>query len=59
MTEASIHQTKLNDITNFGLRAKIGVIFIALGSGKFNPKFAGFLTGPQDFRWICKFPLHR
>ena len=46
MVGAGIHETKLNDITNFGLRAAIGVIFIVHGSGKFNPGFAGFLTGP-------------
>ena len=45
MTEANIHQTKLNDITFFGLRSAIGIIFIVHGSGKFNPGFAGFLTG--------------
>ena len=44
MTEASIHQTKLNDVTHFGLRAAIGVIFIVHGSSKFNPGFSGFLT---------------
>ena len=43
MTEASIHQTKLNDITNWGIRAAIGVIFIVQGSGKFNPGFANML----------------
>ena len=45
MAGANIHETKLNDITNFGLRATIGVIFIVHGLGKFNPGFAGFLTG--------------
>ena len=44
MAGANIQQTKLNDITNFGLRTAIGVIFIAHGSGKLNPGFAGFLT---------------
>lgn len=44
MTESSIHQTKLNDITNWGLRSAIGIIFILHGSGKINPGFVGFLT---------------
>jgi len=43
MTESSIHQTKLNDITNWGIRAAIGVVFIVQGSGKFNPGFANML----------------
>jgi putative oxidoreductase len=44
MAGANIHETKLNEITNFGLRSAIGVIFIAHGSGKLNPGFIGFLT---------------
>ena len=43
MTEASIHSTKLNDITNWGIRASIGVIFIVQGSGKFGPGFVNML----------------
>lgn len=43
MTESSIHNTKLNYITNWGIRAAIGVVFIVQGSGKFNPGFAGML----------------
>ena len=43
MTEASIHQTKLNDITNWALRVGIGVIFIVQGSGKFGPGFVNML----------------
>ncbi len=43
MTEASIHHTKLNDITNWGIRAAIGVIFIVQGSGKFGPGFVNML----------------
>ena len=43
LTESSIHNTKLNDITYFGIRAAIGVIFIVQGSGKFAPGFAGML----------------
>ena len=43
MTEASIHQTKLNEITNWGIRTAIGVIFIVQGSGKFGPGFVTML----------------
>jgi putative oxidoreductase len=43
LTEASIHQTKLNDITNWGIRAAIGIIFIVQGSGKFGPGFINML----------------
>ena len=57
MAEASIHETKLNDITNFGLRAAIGVIFIVHGSGKFNPGFAGFLTGPLGLPPEMQIPI--
>ena len=57
MAEANIHQTKLNDITNFGLRATIGVIFIVHGSGKFNPGFADFLTGPLGLPPEMQIPI--
>lgn len=43
LTESSIHNTKLNDITNWGIRAAIGVVFIVQGSGKFGPGFASML----------------
>jgi len=43
LTESSIHNTELNEITNWGIRAAIGVVFIVQGSGKFNPGFAGML----------------
>jgi putative oxidoreductase len=43
LTEAIIHHTKLNDITNCGIRAVIGVIFITTGSGKFGPGFVNML----------------
>lgn len=42
--EATIRSGKFNDITHFGLRLAVGVIFIVHGSGKFNPGFAGFLS---------------
>ncbi len=57
MTEASIHQTKLNDITNLGLRSAIGVIFILHGSGKLNPGFSGFLTGQLGFPPEMQIPI--
>lgn len=57
MTEASIHQTKLNDITNFGLRSAIGVIFILHGSGKLNPGFVGFLTGKLGLPAEMQIPI--
>ena len=44
MAEARFLENKLHDITHFGIRAAIGVIFIVQGSGKFNPGFAGALT---------------
>ena len=43
--DASLNQHKLHDITNMGMRAAIGVIFIVHGTGKFNEGFVGFLTG--------------
>ncbi|MBI5860101.1 MAG: DoxX family protein [Nitrosarchaeum sp.] len=43
MTEANIRHTKLNDITNFGIRTVIGVIFIVTGSGKFGSGFVNML----------------
>jgi len=44
LAEARFLENKLHDITHFGIRAAIGVIFIVHGSGKFAPGFAGFLT---------------
>jgi putative oxidoreductase len=44
LAEAKFRENKLHDITHFGIRAAIGVIFIVQGSGKFSPGFAGFLT---------------
>ena len=43
--DAQLSQHNLHDITNMGMRAKIGVIFIVHGAGKFNEGFIGFLTG--------------
>jgi len=44
LAEAIFLQNKLHDITHWGIRAAIGVVFIVQGSGKFNPGFAGFLA---------------
>ena len=57
MTEASIHNTKLNDITNWGIRSAIGIIFILHGSGKLNPGFVGFLTGQLGFPPEMQIPI--
>jgi putative oxidoreductase len=55
--DASISQHKLHDIANMGMRATIGVIFIVHGLGKFNPSFAGFLTGPLGFPAEMQIPI--
>ena len=57
MTEASIHNTKLNDITNWGIRSAIGIIFIVHGSGKLNPGFGVFLTGQLEFPPEMQIPI--
>ena len=57
MTEANIHNTKLNDITNWGIRSAIGIIFIVHGSGKLNPGFGGFLTGQLGFPPEMQIPI--
>jgi len=44
LAEAKFRENKLHDITHFGIRAAIGVIFIVQGSVKFNPGFVGMLT---------------
>ena len=43
MTDAEIRQSKFHDISHFGLRLTIGVIFIAVGYAKFDPSFAAYL----------------
>ena len=43
MTDAEIRQSKFHDISHFGLRLAIGVIFIAVGYVKFDPSFATYL----------------
>ncbi len=44
LAEAIIRENKLHDITHFGIRAAIAVIFIVNASGKFNPGFAEWLV---------------
>jgi len=44
LAEAIIKESKLHDITHFGIRAAIAVIFIVNASGKFNPGFAEWLV---------------
>ena len=55
--EAQLSQHKLHDIVNMGMRTAIGVIFIAHGSGKFGPSFAGFLTGPLGLPAEMQIPI--
>ncbi len=43
-TEAILKGNVLHDITHWGIRAAIGVIFIVQGSGKFSPGVADFLA---------------
>jgi len=40
---AEIRKSKFHDISNFGLRLAIGVIFITFGYAKFDPSFATYL----------------
>jgi len=44
LTDARIGEGILHDITHFGVRAAIGVIFIVQGTGKFGPGFVGMLA---------------
>jgi len=57
LTDAKFRENKLHDIAFWGLRAAIGVIFIVSGSGKFNPGFVGFLTGPLGLPPEMQIPL--
>ena len=57
MAEAKIRENKLVDITFWGLRAAVGVIFIVAGSGKFGPGFVGFLTGPLGLPAEMQIPI--
>jgi len=55
--ESIFRENRLHDIAFWGLRAAIGVIFIVHGSGKFNPGFAGFLTGPLGLPAEMQIPI--
>ncbi len=57
MADAKFSGNKLHDIAFMGLRTAIGVIFIAHGTGKFNPGFVGFLTGPLGFPPEMQIPI--
>ncbi len=57
LTEATFRENKLVDITHFGIRAAIAIIFIVNGSGKLNPGFIGFLTGPLGFPPEMQIPI--
>lgn len=41
--DAGIRESKLHDVTHFGIRATVGVIFILHGTSKISPGFSGFL----------------
>lgn len=57
LTEAKLRENKLHDIVLWGLRAAVGVIFIAHGTGKFNPGFVGFLTGTLGLPAEMQIPI--
>lgn len=44
LTDAKFRESKLHDITHFGIRITIGTIFIIHSLGKFDPSFLGFLN---------------
>jgi putative oxidoreductase len=56
-TDAVLKGNVLHDIAFMGLRTALGVIFIVHGTGKFNPGFVGFLTGPLGFPPEMQIPL--
>ena len=56
-TDAVLKGNVLHDIAFMGLRTVIGVIFIVHGTGKFNPDFVGFLTGPLGFPPEMQIPI--
>lgn len=43
LADAEIRQSKLHDISHFGLRLAVGSIFIAAGFAKFDPSVAAYL----------------
>jgi len=44
LADAKIKESRLHDVTHFGIRAAIAVIFIVNASGKLNPGFVDWLT---------------
>lgn len=55
MTDAEIRQSKIHDISHFGLRLAVGSIFIAVGFIKFDPSFAAYLPQmglPKDLQYL-------
>ena len=44
MADTEIRNMMLHDVTHFGLRLVVGVIFIAHSIGKFDPGFGGFVA---------------
>ncbi len=44
LADAKIKDSRLHDVTHFGIRAAIAVIFIVNASGKLNPGFVDWLT---------------
>ncbi len=55
MTDSEIRPNKFHNITLFGLRLTIGVIFISAGYIKFDPSFAAYLPQmglPTDLRYL-------
>ena len=57
MAEAKFSENRLLDIAYWGLRAAVGVIFIAHGTGKFGEGFVGFLTGPLGMPPEMQIPI--
>ncbi len=57
MAESKFSENRLLDIAFWGLRAAVGVIFIAHGTGKFGEGFVGFLTGPLGLPPEMQIPL--
>ena len=57
MAEAKFSENRLFDIAFWGLRAAVGVIFIAHGTGKFGEGFVGFLTGPLGLPPEMQIPI--
>ncbi len=55
MAGAEIRQSKLHDISHFGLRLAIGAIFIVVGFAKFDPGFVTYLQQmslPTEMRYL-------